>query len=75
VEKTYDVFVSYPWTDRKPVEQLAQALRDHGLAVLVDNPEIDDFAHITTAITHGLAHAKALLDWYSAAYPTRRACQ
>jgi tetratricopeptide (TPR) repeat protein len=72
---TYDVFLSYTWADRDAVERLAQALRDHGLAVFVDDPEIDDFARITTTITQALANATVLLVYYSAAYPTRRACQ
>ena len=71
----YDVFVSYPSADREPVQQLAQALRNHGLEVFVDNPEIDDFSRITTAITEGLARSKVLLAYYSAAYSRRRACQ
>jgi TIR domain-containing protein len=75
VDPGYDVFVSYPWTDREAVLPLAQALGDHGLRVFVDNPEIDDFARITTTITRSLAASRVLLAYYSAAYPTRRACQ
>jgi TIR domain len=72
---TYDVFVSYTWVDRKGVEPLAQALRDRGLRIFIDDPEIDDFARITTSIAQGLAQSKTLLAYYSATYPTRRACQ
>jgi tetratricopeptide (TPR) repeat protein len=75
VEPAYDVFISYPWADRDAIEPLAQALRDHGLQVFVDDPEIDDFERITLAVTGGLAASRVLLAWYSAAYPTRRACQ
>src|SRR5512132_3947797 len=75
VEPSYDVFVSYPWADRAAVPPLAQALRDHGLRVFVDNPEIEDFTRITTTITHSLAASRVLLAYYSKQYPTRRACQ
>jgi TIR domain len=75
VEPGYDVFVSYPWADRQAIQPLAQALRDHGLRVFVDNPEIEDFTRITTTITDSLAASRVLLAYYSAAYPTRRACQ
>jgi hypothetical protein len=72
---TYDVFVSCTWVDRKGVEPLAQALRDRGLRIFIDDPEIDDFARITTSIAQGLAQSKTLLAYYSATYPNRRACQ
>jgi hypothetical protein len=75
VEPGYDVFVSYTWADRDAVQPLAQALRDQGLRVFVDDPEIDDFARITATITNSLAASKVLLAYYSSAYPTRRACQ
>jgi TIR domain-containing protein len=75
VKPAYDVFVSYAWADRAAVEPLGQALRDHSLRVFVDDPEIEDFTRITTTITNSLAASKVLLAYYSAAYPTRRACQ
>jgi TIR domain/Tetratricopeptide repeat len=75
VEAGYDVFVSYAWADREAVQPLAQALREHGLRVFVDDPEIDDFERITATITGSLAASRVLLAYYSAAYPTRRACQ
>ena len=71
----YDVFLSYPWTARETVQPLADALREHGLRVFVDDPEIETFDRITTTITHSLAASKALLAYYSHEYPTRRACQ
>jgi tetratricopeptide (TPR) repeat protein len=75
MDRGYDVFVSYPWADRQAVQPLAQALRDYGLRVFVDDPEIDDFERITTTITQSLAASRVLLAYYSATYPTRRACQ
>lgn len=69
------MFVSYPRTDRSAVQPLAQALRDGGLRVFVDDREIEDFAGITATITTSLAASKTLVAYYSAAYPTRRACQ
>jgi tetratricopeptide (TPR) repeat protein len=75
VEPGFDVFVSYSWADRAAVEPLAQALREHGLRVFVDDPEIEDFSRITTTITQSLAASRVLLAYYSKTYPTRRACQ
>jgi tetratricopeptide (TPR) repeat protein len=75
VEPRYDVFVSYAWVDRDVVQPLAQALRDHGLRVFVDAPEIEDFTRITTTIIQGLAASRVLVAYYSKQYPTRRACQ
>jgi tetratricopeptide (TPR) repeat protein len=75
VEPTYDVFVSYPWADRDAVPSLAQALREQGLRVFVDDPEIEDFTRITTTITTSLAASRVLLAYYSKTYPSRRACQ
>jgi Tetratricopeptide repeat/TIR domain len=75
VEPDHDVFVSYPRTDRATIERLARALREGGLRVFVDDSQIDEFQRITTTITTGLACSKALVAYYSADYPTRRACQ
>ena len=74
MDRGYDVFVSYSWADRAAVQPLAQALRERGLRVFVDDPE-SDFQRITTTITQSLATSCVLLAYYSAAYPTRRACQ
>lgn len=75
MDETYDLFVSYAWADRARVGPLVAALRDCELRVFVDDSAIDDFERITTTITQGLAQSKALLAYYSAVYPTRRACQ
>ena len=58
MEPGYDVFVSYTWADRAAVQSLAQELRDHGLRVFVDDPEIEDFTRITTTITHTWLHPR-----------------
>jgi uncharacterized protein (DUF2267 family) len=75
MDEGYDLFVSYARADRDPVRPLAEALRERGLRVFIDDHEIDDFARITTTITRSLAASKALLAYYSTTYPTRRACQ
>jgi hypothetical protein len=59
VEPGYDVFVGYPWADRRAVQPLAQALREQGLRVFVDDPEIEDFTRITTTITQSLAASRS----------------
>jgi hypothetical protein len=71
----YDLFVSYRHADRNRVVPLVEALRRASLSVWIDQREIDDFASITRSITEGLAKSKALLGWYSRAYPLSRACQ
>jgi len=73
----YDVFVSHTWSDKDlaAVRPLAQALREQGLRVFLDEQELHDFDRITTTITHSLAISKLLVALYSAAYPRSRACQ
>lgn len=71
----YDAFVSYPHIDGGVVGKLVAALRAGGLNVWFDELEIADFAGISRSIELGLARSKALLCWYSATYPLRRACQ
>lgn len=71
----FDVFVSYARADRDQVLVLHDALAARGLAVWLDERGIETFASITAAIEHGLARSKALLAFYSQAYPLRRACQ
>lgn len=72
---TYDLFISYRHADADRVLPLVEALRAAGLAIWIDEREIEDFAGITRSIVEGLANAKALLAWYSAIYPQSRACQ
>jgi hypothetical protein len=71
----YDIFLSHAWKDGERPQQIADALTAAGLRVWFDATEIDDFASITHAVTEGLAKSKALLAYYSATYPLRRACQ
>ena len=72
---SYDLFVSYRHLDAERVRPLVEALRSQGLSVWFDESVIEDFAPITDAIRDGLAQSKALLAWYSAAYPQSRPCQ
>lgn len=74
-EAEWDVFVSYSRSDADLVVPLARALRHRGLRVFVDDTAVEDFAGITTTISHALARSKALLALYSEEYPRRRACQ
>jgi CHAT domain-containing protein/tetratricopeptide (TPR) repeat protein len=73
---SYDVFLSY---HRGPSLELARALRDalvaDGLAVFLDEAEIEDFTSISHRLTEGLARSRALVALYGATYPARRACQ
>ncbi len=71
----YDIFLSHAWKDGALPQHIADALTAAGLRVWFDANEIDDFAGITRAVTEGLAKSKALLAYYSATYPLRRACQ
>jgi hypothetical protein len=71
----YDVFLSHAWADGDRPQQIAAALAKAGLRVWFDAAEINDFASITHAVVEGLAKSKALLAYYSKAYPLRRACQ
>src|SRR4051794_24224794 len=75
VSKRFDVFLSYAHADAAAVEPLVRALDRGGLAVYWDWEELVDFEGISGAIERDLTHSKALLAFYSATYPTRRACQ
>src|SRR5829696_8269448 len=75
MDEGYDLFISYARADSHAVRPLAEALRERGLRVFIDDHEIDDFARITTTITRSLAASRVLLAYYSTTYPTRRACQ
>src|SRR4051812_31873688 len=56
---------------RQPVE----LLRKSGVPVWIDEVAIEPFDSIPERVRAGLTEAKALLAWYSQAYPTRRACR
>lgn len=71
----FDVFLSYAHADRERVLKLRDALVASGLRVWLDDTQIETFESISAAINNGLAHSKVLVAFYSAAYPTRRACQ
>ena len=71
----FDLFISYRRRDAERVQPLVDALGDRGVSVWLDQHAIGEFAPITTEIRQGLAHSKALLAWYSTAYPQSRPCQ
>jgi hypothetical protein len=71
-----DVFVSWTRSDADDgPRHLAAALEAAGLGVWFDEEQIEPFASIPDRVRTGLAEAKVLVAWYSAAYPTRRACR
>lgn len=74
-DRECDVFISYRRHDWEQVDQLAQALQTAGLSVWLDRNEIENAASIQQRIDQGLAQARVLLAWYSAAYPHSRPCQ
>ena len=57
------------------LDRLVEALRAAGAPVWIDEAAIDPFDPIPVAVRKGLSKSKLLLAWYSAAYPTRRACR
>jgi tetratricopeptide (TPR) repeat protein len=71
----FDLFISYRRQDADQVLPLVAALRGRGLSVWLDQHAIGEFGPITEEIRHGLAQSKALLSWYSEAYPRSRPCQ
>ena len=71
----FDVFVSYRHQDAEDVRALVDALRARGLAVWFDAADVESFGSIQRAIEQGLSHARALLAYYSAAYPESLPCQ
>ncbi|MGK5728449.1 TIR domain-containing protein [Streptomyces sp. URMC 124] len=73
--RTWDVFLSYSRGDARRIAPLRDRLLASGLDVFVDEVTVAGFAGISDAIREGLARSKALLACYSAAYPTRQACQ
>ena len=75
MEPDFDLFVSYRWSDATRVDELVAALQAQGLRVWRDKAQVEDFASITKAVSAGLARSKALLAFYSKAYPLSRACQ
>jgi tetratricopeptide (TPR) repeat protein len=71
----FDVFLSYAHADRERVLALRDALTRHGLEVWLDDMKIETFESISKSIETGVACSKALVAFYSRAYPTRRPCQ
>ncbi|UEM23985.1 toll/interleukin-1 receptor domain-containing protein [Skermanella mucosa] len=71
----YDIFFSYAHADGKAALPVIEALRARNLRVFHDDREITDGQSIVRRIVEGLGRARMLVAWYSATYPTRRACQ
>jgi tetratricopeptide (TPR) repeat protein len=75
LDAAYDVFLSYSHGDRAPVDELYAALMARKLRVFRDENDIEHFEGITARVRDEVARARVLLAFYSAAYPTRPACQ
>ncbi|MCG2750090.1 MAG: toll/interleukin-1 receptor domain-containing protein [Desulfobulbaceae bacterium] len=71
----FDLFISYRRADAPRVRPLVERLRGLGVAVWIDQSEIEDFSAVTAAIKEGIARSRAVLAWYSAIYPLSRPCQ
>ena len=71
----FDVFISYRHADADDVRLVAQAVRNAGLQVWLDESNIEDFASVQHGIEEGLGSSKVLLAWYSRRYPESLACQ
>ena len=71
----FDLFISYRRQDADQVRPLVAALGERGLSVWLDQHANGEFAPITDEIRRGLAQSKALLAWYSEAYPKSGPCQ
>ncbi len=72
-----DVFVSWTRADADGGPRRLEAALGaiDGLGVWFDEEQIEPFASIPDRVRAGLGQAKVLVAWYSAAYPTRRACR
>ena len=75
MDADYDVFFSYAHADRDAALPVITALKARKLRVFHDETEITDGQSIRRRIVEGLGRARMLVAWYSATYPTRRACQ
>ncbi|AHI01139.1 tetratricopeptide repeat protein [Kutzneria albida] len=71
----WDVFLSYSRSDAVPAQALAAELRRFGLRVFQDDADVHRFDSVSRTIMTELGRSRLLLAYYSAAYPTRRACQ
>ena len=71
----WDVFISYARTDVEAVQPIDAALKREGLRVWRDEDEIETFEAITEGVRKGVEKSRVLICYYSARYPTRRACQ
>ncbi len=71
----WDVFFSYPRTDRVPALVLVSALRESGLTVWADEDDVRLFDSLSDRVAEGIASSMVLLAWYSSAYPQSRYCQ
>ncbi|QQP93747.1 tetratricopeptide repeat protein (plasmid) [Skermanella sp. TT6] len=75
MDRDYDIFFSYAHADRDAALPVIKALKARNLRVFHDETEITDGESIRRRIMEGLGRARMLVAWYSATYPTRRACQ
>jgi hypothetical protein len=76
VEASFDVFLGHATVDKAAgVREFADRLKERGLRVFVDEREIAEYGSITREVEQALEGSLAFVAWYSAEYPSRRACQ
>ncbi|OXM70612.1 tetratricopeptide repeat protein [Amycolatopsis vastitatis] len=73
--QSYDVFLSFTWSDIDEVLKLERALQAAGLRVFRDSEGIREFEGITGGLDAALTSSTVLLAYYSRRFPTRYACQ
>ncbi|MCC8245496.1 tetratricopeptide repeat protein [Saccharothrix luteola] len=72
---TWDVFLSYSWSEYDLALRVERALGRGGLRVFRDEKDVREFQPITEELLAALDSSKVLLALYSRRYPTRYACQ
>ena len=75
MDRDYDIFFSYAFADRDAALPVIQALRTRKLRVFSFQTEIQEGESIQRRIVEELGRARMMVAWYSATYPTSRACQ
>ncbi len=64
-EKTYDVFVSYSYSDRSTVNDIVAQLEERGIRVFLDSEDIPLGSAVSVALERGLYKSNALLVFLS----------
>ena len=76
MDASFDVFLGHDSADKDlGVREFADRLEQQGLRVFVDERAIGAYEPITREVEGAIAGSLAFVAWYSATYPSRRACQ